>query len=115
MPCSVSRLPNDPAGQKKDYRPRARGTKRRLSWGSHPPLRVAFEGEFDQALDKVLVGQAARGPELGVDARRGKTGDGVDLVEEQPVRAALQKEVNPRHAGGVHGLEGGARHAAYLF
>src|SRR4028118_1299774 len=61
-------------------------------------LPVAFEGERDQALYKVLVWQAARGPELRVDARRGEARDGVDLVEEQPLRAAAKAEGPPRHA-----------------
>ena len=49
---------------------------------------VMFEGE-PYEVEKFFVGEAASGPELGVDAGGGETGDGVDLVEEHSARATL--------------------------
>src|SRR5919107_4547212 len=66
------------------------------------------------AVEECLVRKAAGGPELRVDACGGEAGDGVDLVEQQPVRAALQEEVDARHARSVYGLEGRAGYAPYL-
>src|SRR5919112_2155340 len=69
-------------------------------------LAVAFEGQLYETVEQFFVGEAARGPEFRVDARRGETWDGVDLVEQQPVRAAFEEEVDPRHTGRVYGLVG---------
>src|SRR5215218_383117 len=77
-------------------------------------LTVAFEGESHEALEELFVWNAAGGPESGVDAGRGEAGDGVDLVYEQPLRFALEEEVDPGHAGGVYGLVSSSRHTPYL-
>src|SRR5919206_1842769 len=75
---------------------------------------MPFEGQLHEAVEELFVGKAAGGPELCVDAGGGEAGDGVDLVEQQPVRAAFQEEVDARHARGVYGLEGLAGYAPYL-
>src|SRR3954468_23178553 len=75
---------------------------------------MAFEGQLHEAVEELLVGEAARGPELRVDARRGEARDGVDLVYEQPGCAAFEEEVHARHARRVYGLEGLAGYAPYL-
>src|SRR5919112_882689 len=77
-------------------------------------LAVAFEGQLYETVEQFFVGEAARGPEFRVDTRRGETGDGVDLVEQQPVRAAFEEEVDPRHTGRVYGLVGRSGDAPYL-
>src|SRR4051794_1666372 len=75
---------------------------------------MAFEGQLYEAVEELFVGEAARGPELRVDARRGEAGDGVDLVEQQPVGAAFEEEVDARHARRVYDLEGRAGYAPDL-
>src|SRR5215203_1933934 len=75
---------------------------------------MPFQGQLHEAVEELFVREAAGGPELRVDARGGEAGDGVDLVQQQPVRAALQEEVDARHARSVYGLEGHARYAPYL-
>src|SRR4028118_2383027 len=61
-------------------------------------LSMAFQRQSYQAVEELFVGKTAGGPELRVDARRGEAGDGVDLVEEQPVRTAFEEEAAHRHA-----------------
>src|SRR5215212_9946677 len=75
---------------------------------------MAFEGQLNEAVEEIFVGETTGGPELRVDARWGKAGDGVDLVDQQPVGAAFEEEVDARHARRVYGLEGRAGHAPYL-
>src|SRR5215218_11259850 len=75
---------------------------------------VAFEGEPYEAVEEILVGEAAGGPEPRVDASGGEAGDGVDLVQEQPPGVAFEEEVHPGHARGVYGLVCGAGYASYL-
>src|SRR5215467_6498349 len=41
---------------------------------------VPLEGELDQAIDQIGIGQARGRPHLGVGARRGESWDRVDLV-----------------------------------
>src|SRR2546429_3859785 len=63
-----------------------------------PRVPVAFEGERDQALDQLAVGETRGLPEPRVCAGRGEAGDRVDLVEDDVV--AFEEEVHPRHARG---------------
>src|SRR5215210_190430 len=77
-------------------------------------LPVAFEGELYEAVEELFVGEAAGGPEPGVDASGREAGDGVDLVYEQPPTVALEEEVHPGHARGVYGRVGRPRYAPYL-
>src|SRR5215212_678640 len=75
---------------------------------------VAFEGELYEAVEEVLVGEAAGGPEPRVHAGGREAWDGVDLVQEQPVRVVLEEEVHTGHARGVYGLVDGASYAPEL-
>src|SRR5688572_8037321 len=65
---------------------------------------VALQGQLEEALDEVGIGQAGGLPHPRVPAGRGEAGNGVDLVHED--RAALEEEVYPGHAGAVDGAEG---------
>ncbi len=67
---------------------------------------MALQGECDQTVDELTVGDAAGLPELGVHGDAGESGDEVDLVQEQPAGGAIEEEVDPRHAVGVQGPEG---------
>src|SRR5919202_2941538 len=87
------------------------GSADRRSRGALP---VAFEGELQEAVEELLVGYAAGGPQPRVDACGCKAGDGVYLVYEQPPGPALEQEVHPGHARGVDSLVGRARYALYL-
>ena len=44
-------------------------------------LAVTFDGQLYEAVEQFFVGEAARGPEFRVDARRCEAGDGIYLVE----------------------------------
>lgn len=59
---------------------------------------VAVEGEGDEAVDQVGVGDAARRPQPRVHRPRREAGDGVDLVHEQAPPALLVEEVHAGHA-----------------
>src|ERR671911_37741 len=75
---------------------------------------MPFQGQLHQAVEEPFVRKAAGSPEFRVDAGGGEAGDGIDLVQQQPVRSAFQEEVDARHARGVYGLEGRAGYAPYL-
>src|SRR2546426_11274798 len=70
-----------------------------------PRVAVALEGQRDQALDQLAVGEPRGLPEPRVGAGGGETGDRVDLVQDHAV--PLEEEVDARHARGVDGGEGG--------
>src|SRR5262244_3488823 len=54
---------------------------------------VPLEGELDQAIDEIGVGQARGRPHLGVGARRGESRDRIDLVHQHAIGPALDEEV----------------------
>src|ERR1700675_4153614 len=71
-----------------------------------------LEGEIDQAGDQLGVGDARGLPELGVGARRGKAGQGVDLVDEH-ARLPFDEEVHAREPRAVDGFERANRQLAH--
>src|SRR5512134_1089408 len=66
-------------------------------------LEVPLQGEVDETLHELRIGQPGGLPHACVAARRGEARDRVDLVHQDA--AALQEEVHPRHAGAVDGAE----------
>ena len=56
---------------------------------------VALEGQFDQAVQKLGVRNAARFPELGIHADGGKARNGIDLVQVDLCRSCDRGE-SPR-------------------
>jgi len=85
---------------------------------------VAFGGQGDEAVDKLLIGQARGLPELGEHADAGEAGHGIDFVEVDAgwlcfpallgLDGGLHEEVNAGEAGAVAGAEGGDGHLADL-
>ncbi len=67
---------------------------------------VQFEGEFDQAVDKLRVWQAGRLPQLGIHADGSEAGNGVELVDEDFSIRAIQEEIAARHTSSVDGAKG---------
>src|SRR5882672_3581382 len=65
---------------------------------------VTLQGEIDEALHDVGIGEAGGLPHLGVTARRGEPRDGVDLVHEDRA-GVVQEEIHPGHAGAVDRAE----------
>src|ERR1043166_9817969 len=65
----------------------------------------ALDSELEEALDQARVLQLRRLPQLRVHRDVREAGDGVDLVQVEPVRAALQEEVDARESGGADRLE----------
>src|SRR5207253_10183860 len=64
-------------------------------WGARVtganPLLVTFEGQLNQAVQKLRILQTARFPQLGIHADRGKAGDGIDLVHKEASRLAVKE------------------------
>src|SRR6266581_1522693 len=77
-----------------------------------PRIAVALEGQRDQALDQLAVGEPRGLPEPRVGAGGGEAGDRVDLVQDDAV--PLEKEVDARHARSVDGAEGSDASGASL-
>src|SRR5712691_6318167 len=65
-----------------------------------PPAR-ALEPQLDQPLDQARVLDLCRLPQLRVHRDRGEAGDGVDLVDEEAVGAALEEEIDACEARGA--------------
>src|SRR5205823_14860144 len=63
----------------------ARGPLARSRSTGVPRIPVAFEGERDQALDQLAVGETRGLPEARIGAGRGEAGDRVDLVQDDAV------------------------------
>jgi len=76
---------------------------------------VAFDGQLDQAVQQLRVGQATGFPELGVHADFGEAGHGIDLVDVDFACLFLKKEVYTREAAEVERGEGEDGLAANLF
>ena len=85
---------------------------------------VAIDGEGDEAVYQLFVGEAGGLPEFGVHADAGEAGHGVDFIEVDAGRFALpffgfgggfHKEVDAGEASAVAGAEGGDGHLANLF
>src|ERR1043166_5370591 len=74
----------------------------------------ALESKLDQPLDEPRVLQLRRFPQLRIHRDAREAGDGVDLVDVKPIRAALEKEVDAREARCADGLERRDRVAAQL-
>src|ERR1700686_3074566 len=66
-----------------------------------------FDSQLDQSLDQPRVLELRRFPQLRVHGDVRKAGDGVDLVDVQPVLAALEKKVDACEAGGADRFEPG--------
>ena len=92
---------------------------------------MAFEGEIDEAVDELFVGEAGGLPQLWVHGDRGEAGHSVDLINKDaglrfflaslPLgfagaawRGGLHEEVDAGEAGAVAGVEGGEGHRADL-
>src|ERR1043166_5773560 len=65
----------------------------------------ALDPELEEALDQARVLELRRLPQLRIHRDVREAGDSVDLVQVQPVRAALEEEVDPGEAGGADRLE----------
>src|SRR5437773_6955431 len=74
--------------------------------GEAVALLLALDREADQFVQEARQGEAARLPELGIHGNGGEAGQGVQLVDENAVGAALEKEIHARHAGDPRGAEG---------
>jgi hypothetical protein len=75
---------------------------------------VALDGEADELVDQLGVGEAARLPQLGVHRDRGEPRDRVHLVEEEPAAALLEEEVDPCHPVAAQRLEHVDGHRPHL-
>lgn len=58
---------------------------------------MAIERQSNQSIQQFAVWDAGGGPELGIHADAGKTGQGVDFVEVKFIGFLIQKEIDPRH------------------
>src|SRR3954471_10496452 len=65
----------------------------------------ALDAELDQLFDQPRVLHLRRFPQLRKERARREARNGVDLVDEEAVRAALEEKVDARVAGRTHGLE----------
>src|SRR5262245_10405544 len=66
---------------------------------------MSLEGERDQAVDQIGVGEAGGLPHLGVAAGRREARDRVDLVHQHQVGPAIEEEVAAGHSRALHGAE----------
>src|SRR5689334_5026056 len=64
-------------------------------------LAVAFEGEFDEAIDQLRVVEAARRPHLRVHADRREAGQRVELVQVDDAAVAGEEEIDAREPRAV--------------
>src|SRR5277367_3888962 len=67
---------------------------------------MEFEGEFNEAIDQLRVWNAGGFPQLGVHADGSKTGNCVQLVDENLRVFAVEEEIAAGHAGSVDCAEG---------
>src|SRR5262245_24650504 len=67
---------------------------------------MPLESQLDQTVDQLAVTDPARLPQLRIHADRSKSGQRVDLVDDQSVRHAFEEEIDPRQARPVNRLEG---------
>src|ERR1700680_1689527 len=65
-------------------------------------LGVATQRQLDQLVDQLRHGETAVFPHLGIHTDRGKTGDGIDLVDVQKPTCRLQQEVDAGHTGALY-------------
>ena len=75
---------------------------------------MPLEGEFDQSVQQLRIGQAVVLPHLGIHADGRKAGNCVYLVDEDSSRGALDQEVDARHAFAAERLEACDRQTADL-
>src|SRR5262245_33824992 len=68
-------------------------------------LRLPLESERDQPVDERSIGEPAGLPETRVGREAGESGDGVDLVDPDPIVVG-EEEVDARETGGVDRPEG---------
>ena len=66
---------------------------------------MPLQGELDEPVDELRVGDARVFEQLRVDARRGEAGDRVQLVQEHLALVA-DEEIDARHALALAGDEG---------
>ena len=76
---------------------------------------VAFDGQFDQAIQQLWIGQTTRFPEFGVHTDLGKAGHRIHLVDIDLARLFLHKEVHAGQTVEVQSQKGLYGLTAYLF
>src|SRR5260370_41603403 len=62
---------------------------------------VKFEGEFDEAVDALRVGQTGRFPQLGVHADGSEAGNRVEFVDGDFSIRTVEEEIAARHASSL--------------
>src|ERR1700678_2934504 len=63
---------------------------------------VEIERKLDQFVEQLRIRKSRRFPELRIHADGRETWNGVELVDEDFVGAALEEKVAPRHPGSVN-------------
>src|SRR5579862_9756316 len=67
---------------------------------------VEFEGQLDEAIDELRIGQAGSFPQLGIHADGCETRNRVEFVDEDFSICAIQEEIAASHTGSVNRAEG---------